>query len=244
MYRSTALVFLAQCALWPSLAGAQSPPAMPAPSASALKLSPVPGPAEQPFIVKLQSDIPARYGTLKAASAAGYFQYTGEDNTGAISYVNLKVADALDLDTPNQLWYDVNGRLLGVDYTVLEERSPSPPASLFGYAVDPSRWLHRRAHMHYGFTAADGSLKLGAMPVQKFTDAGGVLSTTDGQIAANKAALVRAGVPGLTSPDQVKFVFLHPAMWDLVVWVLPNPDGAFADANPNVKPSQMKPGAM
>ena len=116
---------------------------MPAPSASALKLSPVPGPAEQPFIVKLQSDIPARYGTLKAASAAGYFQYTGEDNTGAISYVNLKVADALDLDTPNQLWYDVNGRLLGVDYTVLEERSPSPPASLFGYAVDPSRWLHR-----------------------------------------------------------------------------------------------------
>lgn len=34
---------------------------------------------------------------------------------------------------------------------------------------------------------------------------------------------------------------MHPAMWDLIVWVLPNPDGAWADANPNVKPSQPKP---
>jgi hypothetical protein len=69
-------------------------------------------------------------------------------------------------------------------------------------------------------------------------------STTQGDIPANKAALVRAGLPGLTSPDQVKFVFLHPAMWDLVVWVLPNPAGAFADANPNVTPSQKKASAM
>jgi hypothetical protein len=26
-------------------------------------------------------------------------------------------------------------------------------------------------------------------------------------------------------------------MWDLIAWVLPNPAGAFADANPNVTPS-------
>ena len=40
------------------------------------------------------------------------------------------------------------------------------------------------------------------------------------------------------------FVFKHPEMWDMVVWVIPNPDGAFADANPNVKPSKMSKGAM
>jgi hypothetical protein len=91
--------------------------------------------------------------------------------------------------------------------------------------------------MHYGFIGADGTLKMGGMQVAKFTDAGGVASENQPAIAANKAALVKAGVPGLTSPDQVKFVFLHPAMWDLIAWVLPNPDGAWADANPNVKPS-------
>ena len=98
--------------------------------------------------------------------------------------------------------------------------------------------------MHWGFTMPDGTLKLGAMPVQKFTDAGGTPSESDGAIPANKAALVKAGIPGLTSPDQVKFVFLHPAMWDLIVWVLPNPDGAWADANPNVTPvhPEAKPG--
>ena len=223
MKRQTAVVLIAQAALWPSLAAAQS--AMPMASASPAKMSPMPTAAEQPFIAKLQADIPARYATLAQAQRAGYFQYTGEDNTGAISYVNLKYAEALDLDTPNQLWYDVNGRLLGVDYTVLESKSPTPPATLFGYAVDPSRWVHRRAHMHYGFTAADGSLKLGAIGVPAFTAAGGDPSETQGDIPANKAALVKVGIPGLTSPDQVKFVFLHPAMWDLVVWVLPNPTG-------------------
>ena len=66
-----------------------------------------------PFIAKLQQEIPARFGTVAAAEKAGYFQYTGEDSTGAISYVNLKVWNSIDLNVPNQLWYDVNGRLAG-----------------------------------------------------------------------------------------------------------------------------------
>lgn len=225
--RSHAIVLFA-CAAWaPSPLRAQAtPPALP----------PQPTAAERPFVAKLQQDIPARFATIAAATKAGYFQYTPEDKTGAISYVNLKVWNSIDLEVPNQLWYDVNGRLLGVDYTILQSQSPNPPTTLFGYAIDPSRWTHRGPHMHFGFTLPDGTLKLGAMPVAKFTDAGGVPSENDGTIPANKAALVKAGIPGLTSPDQVKFVFLHPAMWDLVVWVLPNPDGAWADANPNVKP--------
>jgi hypothetical protein len=243
MNRRWLIPLIAIAAFVPALAGAQSMQA-PLAGASPAQMSTMPTAAEAPFIVKLQRDIPARFATVPSAEKAGYFQYTGEDNTGAISYVNLKVWNSIDLDVPNQLWYDVGGRLLGVDYTVLQAQSPNAPTSLFGYAIDPSRWIHRGAHMHWGYTAADGSLKLGAMQVQKFVDAGGAPNESDATIPANKAALVKAGLPGLTSPDQVKFVFLHPAMWDLVVWVLPNPAGAWADANPNVTPSQKKPPAM
>jgi hypothetical protein len=35
----------------------------------------------------------------------------------------------------------------------------------------------------------------------------------------------------------VKHVFLFPSIWDLIVWIKPNPAGAFADKNPDVVPS-------
>jgi hypothetical protein len=240
MNRQTVLSLVALCTVAPVRAFAQAMPA-PAAAPSPPKMSPMPTAAEQPFIAKIQADIPKKYPTIAAAQKAGYFQYTGEDNTGAISYVNLKVWNSIDLDVPNQLWYDAQGRLLGVDYTILQDQSPNAPTSLFGFAIDPSRWVHRAAHMHWGFMGADGTLHLGAMPVQKFTDAGGTLSENVPDIPANKAALVKAGLPGLTDPSQVKFVFLHPAMWDLIPWVLPNPNGAWADANPNVIPTPKKP---
>src|SRR4029077_7932854 len=120
-----------------------------------------------------QVEIPKRFATTAEAARAGYFQYTPEDNTGAISWVNLKVWDSSDLNLPNQLWYDVNGRLLGVDYTILEEKSPKPPPKLFGYSVEASHWTHRGAHMHYGIKMPDGSMKFGGLPVQRFVDAGG-----------------------------------------------------------------------
>jgi hypothetical protein len=235
MNRQAVLSLIAAGAFAPSRALAQA-----APAASAAPMSPQPTAAERPFIAKIQAEIPPRFGTVAAAQKAGFFQYTGEDKTGAISYVNLKVWNSIDLDMPNQLWYDANGRLLGVDYTILESQSPKPPATLFGFAIDPARWVHRAAHMHFGFVGADGAMKFGAMQVPKFTEAGGVASESVPDMPANKVALVKAGVPGLTSPDQVKFVFLHPTMWDLIPWVLPNPDGAWADANPNVKPAPLK----
>jgi hypothetical protein len=236
MKRALALGLFAG-ALTPAALRAQSTSPAPMPTATPVKLSGQPSTTEQPFVARLQREIPAKFATVASAEKAGYFQYTPEDRTGAISYVNLKVWDSVDLAVPNQLWYDVKGRLLGVDYTLLEANSPKPPATLFGYAIDPARWLHRGDHMHWGFTAADGSLKLGALPVPRFREAGGDPNASVPDVPANKAALVKAGIPGLTSPDQVKFIFLHPAMWDLVVWVLPNPDGAFADANPNVIPT-------
>jgi hypothetical protein len=236
MNRPTVLSLIALCTLAPARTFAQSM-SMPMPAPSPAKMSPMPTAAEQPFIAKIQADIPKLFPTIASAQKAGYFQYTPEDNTGAISYVNLKVWNSIDLDVPNQLWYDAHGRLLGVDYTILQDQSPNAPTSLFGYAIDPSRWVHRNAHMHWGFTGADGSLHLGAMPVQKFTDAGGTLSENVPDIPANKVALVKTGLPGLTDPSQVKFVFLHPAMWDLFPWVLPNANGAWADMNPSVTPT-------
>jgi hypothetical protein len=234
MNRRIAIAVLGLTMCLPATGGAQQAPK---------PIPPKPSAAEATFVAKLQQDIPARFATIAAAKKAGYFQYTPEDNTGAISYVNLRVWNSMDLDLPNQLWYDVNGRLLGVDYTLLQDQWPQPPPQIFGYAVDPSRWIHRNAHMHIGFKAADGSMMFPTMPVAKFTAAGGVPDPVNATIPANKAALVAAGVPGLTSPGQVQFVFLHPAMWDLIVWVLPNSDGAFADANPAVTPSK-KTGGM
>jgi hypothetical protein len=231
------LSLIALGAVAPSRALAQS---MSKPAPAPAKLSPMPTPAEAPFIARIQKELPPRYPNPAAATKAGYFQYTGEDKTGAISWVNLKVWNTIDIDVPNQLWYEVNGRLLGADYTILMSQSPNVPTALFGYAIDPSRWTKRSAHMHWGFTGSDGALHLGAMPVPKFTAAGGTPSENEPDVPANKAALVKAGVPGLTHPSQVKFVFLHSAMWDLVPWVLPNPDGAWADANPNVKPSRAR----
>ena len=228
MNRKIVVSFMLACSLAPSIATAQSAmsPAMPA--TAPMKMSPLPTTGEAPFIAKIQKDIPARFATIAAAQKAGYFQYTGEDKTGAISYVDLNVWNSVDSNVPNQLWYDVDGRLLGVDYTVLESQAPQPPATLFGFSIERSRWIHRGAHVHYGFTMPDGTLKFGGMSVAKFTAAGGIASEDRATIPANSAALVKAGVPGLTSPEQVKFVFLHPAMWDLVAWVLPNPDGAWA----------------
>jgi hypothetical protein len=50
------------------------------------------------------------------------------------------------------------------------------------------------------------------------------------------AGLVKVGA--VDAPDRVATVFLFPHIWDVTVWVLPNPDGAFADKNPNVTPSK------
>jgi hypothetical protein len=154
-------------------------------------------------------------------------RYTNEDETGAISYANNHWESTAQ-DLPSQLWYDVNGRLLGADYSVLVTDHPTPP-SLFG--ITPARFFEEEAHIHYVVRNADGSLTFGrAVGAKKYAAAG-----LD-PMHPTAAGLVKVGV--VASPDQVATVFLFPHIWDVTVWVLPNPDGAFADANPNVKPSK------
>ena len=165
------------------------------PMGSDAKMPPKPSAAEQPFITKLMDEMPKRYGTTAAAAKAGYFQYTGEDSTGAISWVKPNLDTAKDFNDPSQLWYDVNGKLLGVDYTLETAQFAKPPATLFGYTVDAGRYLHRGAHMHWGVKNPDGTMKFGGMARSAVRrEPAETPNSTQLDLPQNKAALVKAGI--------------------------------------------------
>ena len=215
MHRHLATVALAAVLLVPALARAADPP--PAPMTS----------AETTAVSEIAATLNRRYPTPAAAEKAGYMRYTNEDDTGAISYANThweSTSEAL----PSQLWYDVHGRLLGADYSVLVASHPKAPA-LFGFS--PSRFGEESAHIHYVVKNADGSLTYSrAVGVKKYAAAGlDALHPT-------AAGLVKIGA--VPAASNVATVFLFPHIWDVTVWVLPNPEGAFADKNPTVKPSR------
>jgi len=194
----------------------------PAPKAT---LSPVPQGTEAAFVTSIQKDLNARFPTPQAAIQAGYFRYGNEDSTGAISYANLQWNSATP-QQPSQLWYDVHGNLLGADFSVPQSDSPAPPKR---WGVDYRRWVSFREHVHYILVGPNGTETYGATSAKKFAAAGG--NVDDPQAAT----LVKMGVA--KSTDDVKRVFLFPSLWDLIVWVKPNPNGAFAMKNPLVIPS-------
>ena len=216
MIRRFVLLALAATVLAPSCAFADD--AMPA----------KPDASEAAFVSKIASDLGARFPTPDAAIKGGYIRFGDEDDTGAISYANREWTSA-DPAHPSQLWYDVHGRLLGADYS---EPKTGPPPHLFG--VQPMRWGTFHAHVHYGLAGPNGTTTYGATGMTKFA--------TIGANGANPTAadLVKLGIA--KSESDVRFVFAFPLIYDLTVWVLPNPDGAFADKNPNVKPQN--PGSM
>jgi hypothetical protein len=194
--------------------------------AGAQKLSGKPTPSERPFVAAVAADLEARFPTPDAARRAGYLRFTDEDETGAISYA-LRQWTSIDPKHPSQLWYDVNGRLLGADFSVLQANSASAP-SLWG--VDPSRWIKFGRHVHYGLVGPNGMTIYGSVSVKKLTTA-----VPDADIShPTPDLLVAAGIA--KNVRDVRFVFEFPAIWDLEVWVLPNPDGAFAEMNPDVHP--------
>lgn len=187
--------------------------------------------AERSFTTEAAATLDKRFPTPAAAERAGYVRYTNEDDTGAISYANQHWNSSA-IAVPSQLWYDVKGRLLGADYSVLVADHPKPPA-LFG--IDPSRFGEFHAHIHYVVHNPDGSFTYSrAVGAKKYAAAG--LNPQH----PTAAGLVKVGA--VDSPDRVATVFLFPHIWDVTVWVLPNPDGPFADKNPNVTPSR-KPAA-
>ncbi len=195
------------------------------------KLPDKPMAGETAFVQKVTADLNARFATPADAEKAGYFRYNNEDDTGAISYANLAWNSAADPDAPapSQLWYDVNGRLLGADFSVPLKDSATVP-HLWG--LDPRRWdKFGRDHVHYIVKSADGTMSYGhAVSGKAFAAAGG--NFADPQAAT----LVKLGK--VKSVDEVSKIFTFPAQWDVEVWLTPNPLGAFAEKNPLVHPSK------
>ncbi|MGC1381801.1 MAG: hypothetical protein WA814_12360 [Candidatus Baltobacteraceae bacterium] len=196
--------------------------ATPSPSPT---LAPQPQGTEIAFVQGIQKDLMARFATPQDAEKAGYFRYGNEDSDGAISYANLQWQSA-DPQHPSQLWYDVNGNLLGADFSVLQSSSPEPPAI---WGVNYRRWVSFREHIHYILNGPNGTETYGGLRAKKFAAAGG--SVDDPQAAT----LVKMSIA--KSTGEVKRVFLFPSIWDLIVWVKANPNGAFALKNPLVVPS-------
>ena len=192
-------------------------------TATTPKLSSQPQASEKAFIDAMQADLMKRFPTAAAAEAAGYFRYTNEDDTGAISYANLQWTS--DATHPSQLWYDVNGNLLGADFS-----QPDAPTAPKIWGILPARWYHFKGpHVHVVYTDNGKTVYGHATSFKKFTAAGGDPANPAG------ATFVKLGM--VKDASQVTHAFVFPAMWDLIVWVKPNPNGAFADKNPNVTPS-------
>jgi hypothetical protein len=196
--------------------------ATPAPKATLL---PTPQGSEVAFVKSIQKDLMARFPTSADAVKAGYFRYGNEDEDGAISYVNLQWQSG-NPQQPSQLWYDAHGNLLGADFSVLQSSSPQPPAI---WGVNYHRWVSFREHVHYILAGPNGTEVYGATSAKKFSSAGG--NVDDPQAGT----LVKMGIA--KNASDVKRVFLFPSLWDLIVWIKPNPNGAFADKNPLVTPS-------
>jgi hypothetical protein len=196
--------------------------ATPAPTAT---LSPIPQGTEVAFVKQIQADLNARFPTVAAAEKAGYFRFGNEDEDGAISYANLQWQSG-NPQEPSQLWYDVKGNLLGADFSVKQSTSPEPP-SIWG--VNYRRWISFREHIHYILVGPDGKPVYGATSAKKFAAAGGNVDDPQAK------TLVKMGIA--KNVGSVTRVFLLPSLWDLIVWVKPNPNGAFADKNPLVTPS-------
>lgn len=180
--------------------------------------------SEKQFVSSIQTDLMKRFPTAQAAEKAGYVRYTNEDETGAISYANMQWQSS-DIKHPSQLWYDKNGNLLGADFSVRSDANTRP--DLFG--VNPGRWVEFDDHVHWVGRGPDGKPTYdNYVMADKFKAAGGdPASPTAGDLVRmHKAA----------STSDVVTVFDMPRIWDLIVWVKPNPNGAFAEKNPLVKP--------
>ncbi|MBV8637910.1 MAG: hypothetical protein JO322_07465 [Candidatus Eremiobacteraeota bacterium] len=180
--------------------------------------------SETQFAQQVQQDLTRRYPNASDAVKAGYVRYTSPDDTGAISYANKQWAS--DQSHPSQLWYDKNGDLLGADFSVLRPNN-EPRPQLWG--VDPGRWVELNGHVHYVTKDASGAMKYDQWVWNKdFVAAGGSLTSPSAD------TLVKMGK--VKSASDVATIFEFPTIWDLVVWVKPNPYGAFAWENPSSKP--------
>ncbi len=200
-------------------------PVAPARADSEPTVTGMPNAAEAAFVRGFQADLAKRFPTPASAQRAGFIRYTNEDDTGAISYANL-AWNSIDPAHPSQLWYDVHGTLLGADYSKPTTATSTTRPHVWG--VQPGRWAKIDAHVHYVAIDPVSGKRLYdkyVMPAP-FRKAGG------DPAHPTAATLVRLGL--VKHATDVQAIFLFPTIWDIPVWVKPNPDGAFANANPLV----------
>lgn len=181
------------------------------------------GSAESAFVKAIQADLMARFPTAQDAEKAGYVRYTNADNTGAVSYANFQWTSP-DAQHPSQLWYDKAGNLLGADFSVLQTSSVRP--SIFG--VNPGRLYQFDDHVHWVENVGGKMIYDKWVDARKYRAAGGDPAHPT---AAQLVAIGRA-----KNASSIATVFDMPSIWDLIVWVKPNPNGAFAEKNPLVTP--------
>jgi hypothetical protein len=189
------------------------------------KVSGTPTPSEAAFVTSIQADLGRRFPTAADAEKAGYVRYTNADETGAISYANMVWVSA-DAKHPSQLWYDKSGNLLGADFSVSSYGAARP--HMFG--VQPGRWYEFDDHIHY--VAKDP--KTGKLIYDKYVLIPKFVAAGGDPKHPQAATLVKMHLVPATK-DVVR-IFDFPSIWDLIVWVKPNPAGAFAEKNPSVKP--------
>ena len=182
--------------------------------------------SEKSFVSTIQADLMQRFPTADEAVKAGYVRYTNPDDTGAISYANQQWQSA-DVKHPSQLWFDKNGKLLGADYSVLTSSSPQRPQK---FGVNPGRWYLFDEHIHYVLKNPSS----GAYTYDHYIMAKDFRAAGGDTAHPSAADLVKMGK--VKSASSVATVFDFPSLWDLIVWVRPNPSGAFAVKNPAVKP--------
>ncbi len=165
--------------------------------------------SETAFVQSVERDLTARFPHASDALAAGYVRYTAPDDTGAISYANRHWAS--DPTHPSQLFYDVDGNLMGGDFSVPRPNG-EPRPQLWG--VDPCRWFEFNGHVHYVINDRGKMIYDQWVWNADWVAAGGSLSDP------SPDTVVKIGrVP---SADYISTIFELPTIWDLIVWVRPH----------------------
>ena len=172
--RLTALLLVTFCAFASAAARADEQPTFLGP----------PSPAELQFVTSVQKDLMARFPRVEDAEKAGYVRYTSPDDTGAISYADMRWN--ADPTHPSQLWYDKDGNLMGADFSV-PRPSGEPRPQVWG--VNPGRWYEFNGHVHYVVKMPDGKTLYDQwIWNQDWLDAGGNLTKPSAETLVKRSA--------------------------------------------------------
>ncbi len=167
--------------------------------------------SETAFVQGVQRDLTMRFPHASDAMKAGYVRYTNPDDTGAISYANDHWTS--DPTHPSQLFYDVNGNLLGGDFSVPRPNGEPRPQV---WGVNPCRWFEFNGHVH--FVLHDPST--GKTYYDQWIWNNDWVS--DGGSLSNPSPDTLVKLGRVPSTNDVVAIFELPTIWDLIVWVKPH----------------------